>query len=350
MEFIGPLTYAVPCFLAFILLELTYSKSHDHEGHHDLYDWKDLAASFSVGFGSALLTPLVKLIGSIIIFGSVYELFNPYVEGVRTNIMGWQSFGYAWYIWLLCQLADDFTYYWFHRANHQVRFFWAAHIPHHSSDNYNLGTAVRNGWFTILYKPLFYMWIPAVGFAPEMAVVCLGIEALWQFQLHTVYMPKLGFLEKFMNTHTMHQAHHAQNVEYMDKNHGGFLNIFDKLFGTWIPLEDDIDVKYGVVHAPNSNNPFIILTHEYKDIWNDMKKSPNWWHKFMYCWGPPGWSHDGSTMTVKQLQAYVEAEKAKGTWKGQLEGDVLKAANSNRTQEQIDNLHQVTSRTVGTLS
>ncbi len=150
MEFIGPLTYAVPCFLAFILLELTYSKSHDHEGHHDLYDWKDLAASFSVGFGSALLTPLVKLIGSIIIFGSVYELFNPIVEGVRTNIMGWESFGYAWYVWLICQLADDFSYYWFHRANHQVRFFWAAHIPHHSSDNYNLGTAVRNGWFTIL--------------------------------------------------------------------------------------------------------------------------------------------------------------------------------------------------------
>lgn len=332
MELSNPLVYGVPCFLAFILLELTYSKTHDHHGHHELYEWKDLAASFTVGLGSSLLAPLVKLVGAAVIFTFIYNIFNPEVKGVRMNIMGYESFGYAWYTWLICQFLDDFCYYWFHRANHQVRFFWAAHIVHHSSDNFNLGTAVRNGWFTILYKPFFYMWLPAIGFPPEMVVICLGIEALWQFQLHSVYVPKLGFLEKFMNTHTMHQAHHAQNVEYMDKNHGGFLNIFDKMFGTWIALDDDVDVKYGVVHAPNSYNPLVILTHEYVDIWNDMKKSPNWYHKWMYCFGPPGWSHDGSTMTVKQLQAYVAAEKAKGTWTGQLEGDVLAAANGNRPE------------------
>ncbi|AOW19289.1 sterol desaturase family protein [Urechidicola croceus] len=307
MDFTNPLVYGVPCFLAFILLELVYSKSHDE--HHDLYDWKELGASLTMGIGSSILAPLIKTITVILLFNFIYEVFNPLVDGVRMNIMGWKSFGYAWYVWLLCQLADDFSYYWFHRQNHNVRLLWAAHIVHHSSDNFNLGTAVRNGWFTIIYKPLFYMWMPAIGFPVEMIVVCLGIEALWQFQLHTVYVPKLGFIEKFMNTHTMHQVHHAQNIEYMDKNHGGFLNIFDKMFGTWKELDEEIDIKYGVTHPPNSYNPLVILTHEFSDIWKDMKKSDKLKDKFMYVFGPPGWSHDGSTLTIKQVQDQLKKER-----------------------------------------
>ena len=304
MDFTNPLVYGVPLFLVFILLELLYSKQHKEQ--KDLYNWKDLTASLAMGIGSAILAPIAKTIAFILVFSITYEIFNPEVNGIRTNIMGWESFGYAWYVWILCQLADDFSYYWFHRQNHNVRFLWAAHIVHHSSDKFNLGTAVRNGWFTIFYKPFFYMWIPALGFPPEMLVVSLGIEALWQFQLHSVYVPKLGIIERVFNTHTMHQVHHAQNIEYMDKNHGGFLNIFDKLFGTWKELDETIDIKYGVTHAPKSYNPLVILTHEYKDIWNDMKKSKNWYHKFMYAFAPPGWSHDGSTLTIKQQQKLLK--------------------------------------------
>lgn len=300
MDFTNPLIYGVPCFLGLILVELTYSKSHDE--HKDLYEWKDLRSSFLMGLGSAILSPLAKTISAIVVFSFVYEIFNPEVNGVRTNIMGWESFDYAWYFWILCMLADDLAYYWFHRENHMVRLLWAAHIVHHSSDNFNLGTAIRNGWFTIFYKPLFYMWIPAVGFPVEMLVVCLGIEALWQFQLHCQFIPKMGFIEKFLNTHTMHQVHHASNLEYMDKNHGGILNIFDRMFGTWKELDENIEIKYGVTKPPNSYNPYVILTHEYSDIWKDMKKSPNLYHKFMYAFAPPGWSHDGSTKTTRQLR------------------------------------------------
>jgi sterol desaturase/sphingolipid hydroxylase (fatty acid hydroxylase superfamily) len=299
MNFTNPLVYGIPCFLGLILLELTYSKTHKQK---NLYEWKDLGSSLFMGVGSVVLAPLIKTISAIIIFNYLYELCNPMVDGIRTNILGWQSFGYSWPVWILCQFLDDFTYYWFHRQNHMVRFLWAAHIVHHSSDNFNLGTAVRNGWFTILYKPLFYMWLPAIGFPPEMVIVCLGIEALWQFQLHSTYIPKLGIIEKVFNTHTMHQVHHAKNLEYMDKNHGGFLNMFDKLFGTWKELDEDITIEYGVTKSPNSYNPLVILTHEYKDIWNDMKKSSNIYHKFMYAFGPPGWSHDGSTLTIKQMR------------------------------------------------
>ena len=141
-----------------------------------------------------------------------------------------------------------------------------------------------------------------MGFPPEMVLVCLGIEALWQFQLHSQYIPKLGPLEAIINSHTMHQVHHAQNIEYLDKNHGGILNIFDRMFGTWKPLDESVDIRYGVIHAPNSYNPIVILTHEYKDIWNDVKKAKKFSHALMYIFGPPGWSPDGSTLTVKQQQ------------------------------------------------
>ncbi|MEP3371612.1 sterol desaturase family protein [Maribacter dokdonensis] len=306
MDFTNPLVYGAPAFIAFILLELTYSKTH---GDDDLYDWKDFAASSAMGIGSAIIGPLLKVILLVVLFEWAYELFNPLVDGVRTNIMGYESFGYAWYVWLLCQLADDFTYYWFHRANHEIRILWAAHIVHHSSDNFNLGTAIRNGWFTLLYKPFFYVWMPIIGFPVEMVVVCLAIESFWQFQLHSQYVPKMGFIEKIFNTHTMHQVHHAQNVEYLDKNHGGFLNCFDKMFGTWKEYDEEIDVKFGVIHAPNSNNPIVILTHEFKDIWADVKKVKKFKHKLMYIFGPPGWSHDGSTMTVKQQQRLFKQQK-----------------------------------------
>lgn len=319
MDFTNPLIYGVPCFLGLILVELTYSKHHDND---ELYHWKDLGASLTMGMGSTLIAPLIKTVTVILLFNWIYDIFNPVVDGVRTNIFGWESFGYAWYVWILCQLADDFSYYWFHRQNHMVRFFWAAHIVHHSSENFNLGTAVRNGWFTIFYKPLFYVWIVAIGFPPEMLVVCLGIEALWQFQLHSQYVPKLGVIDKIFNTHTMHQVHHARNLEYMDKNHGGFLNIFDRMFGTFKELDEEIEIEYGVTKSPDSYNPLVILTHEYKDIWKDMKRSPKLKHKFIYAFGPPGWSHDRSTLTIKQMRQKLKEERIEQQKQRELELEV----------------------------
>ena len=306
MNFANPLVYAAPCFIALIILEITYSRSHNNK---NLYNWKDFGTSLTFGLATAVIDPLIKTVSLVMVFYYTYEFFNPIVDGVRMNIMGWESFSYAWYVWIICQILDDLTYYWFHRCNHTIRFLWAAHIVHHSSNHFNLGTAIRNGFFTVLYKPLFYMWLPAIGFPPAMIVVCLAIESLWQFQLHSKYVPKMGWVEKIFNTHTMHQVHHSRNIEYMDKNHGGFLNIFDKIFGTWKEYDEKIDIEFGVTHAPESHNIWVVLTHEYKDIWADMKKSKNWHHKFMYAFGPPGWSHDNSTQTVKVMQAQLEAAK-----------------------------------------
>lgn len=305
IDITNPLLYALPAFAALITTEIILSLKHERH----LYVWKDLAASTSIGIGAAILATGTKL-ASLAAFVGIYELFNPIVDGVRTNIMGYESLGFAWYIWLLCQFLDDHNYYWYHRLSHEVRVLWAAHMVHHSSENFNLGSGIRNGWVTLFYKPLFWLWLPAVGFHPMMVATCLGIQAIYQFHLHTQYIPRLGFLERFMNTATQHRVHHASNVEYLDKNHGGFLNIFDKLYGTFRDYDEQIKVKYGVLHPPNSYNPLVIVAHEYRHIWNDVRKARNIKEAFMYIFGPPGWSPDGSTLTVKEMQRQAQVSEA----------------------------------------
>ena len=302
---IHPLTWAAPALIVLLLSELLYSKV---KGHRKLYYWKDFLASSLMGLGALVLSPLVKLFVSAVLFYIAYDLFNPLENGVRTNVFGYQSFGWAWYIWIICQILDDLSHYWLHRFNHTVRFMWAAHVVHHSSEHYNYGTALRLSWIAMIYKPLFYVWLPIIGFHPEMVVVCLGIESVWQFLLHTSYCPKLNFFERFFITPKQHEVHHATNAQYLDKNHGAILNIWDKLFGTWQDYDDTVSIEYGVIHPPRSYNPLIIATHEYKAIWNDLKSSNNLYEAFMYVFGPPGWSAKGKTLTVKQLQKKLNNE------------------------------------------
>jgi len=297
--------YGVMAFVILIGVEIALSLKYDPE----LYQWKDFGASVSMGAGSIVVAIFAKVMAFALFIG-VYNVFNREIEGIRMNIFGWQSFSMAWYVFLICQVLDDFNYYWHHRLSHTVRCLWAAHIVHHSSDNFNLGSGIRNGWITLLYKPLFWMWLPAIGFNPIVVMTCLSIQSLWQFQLHTKFMPYLGFFEKFMNTHKQHQVHHAQNIEYMDKNHGGYLNLFDRIFGTHEILNDrNIEVKFGVVHPPSSYNPLVILTHEYKDIWKDVKSTANFNHKLMYIFGPPGWMPGDPSQTVRNMQKAIKEQK-----------------------------------------
>jgi hypothetical protein len=130
----------------------------------------------------------------------------------------------------------------------------------------------------------------------------MAIETIYQFQLHTKFVPRLGVLEYLFVTHTQHQVHHSRNIEYLDKNHGGILSIFDRLFGTFRELGDQNNIEYGVLHPPNSYNPLVVVTHEFKDIWLDVKKANSIQSAFMYVFGPPGWSHDNSRKTTRQLQ------------------------------------------------
>ncbi len=293
MEITNPLLYAVPFFVFLIIVEIVLSLKHDKQ----IYYWNDLFASVSMGAGAALLATVTKL-ASVGAFFLLFEVFKP----VRLELLGYESLGWAWYIWILCQLLDDHNYYWYHRLSHTVRVLWAAHVVHHSSEYFNLGSGIRNGWFTLFYKPAFWLWMPIVGFEPVMIATCLGIQAIYQFHLHTKSIPHLGFLEKFMNTPRQHQVHHSCNYEYLDKNHGGFLNIFDRIYGSYLDLNEKIDPQFGVLKPPMSFNPLVIVSHEFGNIWKDVRKARKWKDRLMYVFGPPGWSPDGSTLTARQIQ------------------------------------------------
>lgn len=295
----NPLVWSAPVLLALLIVELVYSKI---KGHTNLYKIKDFLASSTMGICSMLVNTLVKLTYSGLIFYLVYDAFNPTFNGMRINILGYNSFGWVWYIWLICLVLNDFSHYWVHRLNHTVRFMWAAHIVHHSSERYNYGTSIRLDWVSALYRPLFFIWIPAIGFHPEMVISCIGIQVIWQFMLHTSYCPKLGFLEYIFITPKQHQVHHAVNEPYLDKNHGAIFNIFDRLFGSWKEYDDLIDIQYGVTNPPNSFNPIIIATHEYDALLKDIKRSKNLKEAVMYFFGPPGWNPNQESLTVKQMQ------------------------------------------------
>lgn len=293
----NPLVYGVPVFVTLIGIELYLSIKHERH----LYEWKDLGASVSVGIGASILAVFTKAAAIAMLF-FFFELFKP----LRVSLFGYEHFGWTWYVWIICQFADDFSYYWYHRMSHEVRVLWAAHLVHHSSENFNLGSGIRNGWFTLMYKPTFWIWMAVIGFHPFMIATCLGIQAIYQFHLHTKSVPNLGFLEKFMNTPTQHQVHHSKNYEYLDKNHGGFLNIFDRMFGTYLDLDKNIEANFGILTPPNSFNPLVIVTFEYSNIWKDVKSANTFKDKFMYIFGPPGWSPEGNSMTVKGIQAQLK--------------------------------------------
>jgi sterol desaturase/sphingolipid hydroxylase (fatty acid hydroxylase superfamily) len=299
MDVTNPLLYAVPFFVFFIVLEIAISVKHDKQ----LYYWNDFFASVSMGLGATILASFSKVF-YLTVYYFLFEVFKP----LRIELLGFESFGWAWYVWVICQLLDDHNYYWYHRLSHTVRVLWAAHVVHHSSEYFNLGSGIRNGWFTIVYKELFWLWMPILGFEPIMVATCLGIQAVWQFNLHTKSIPKMGFLEKFMNTPRQHRVHHACNYEYLDKNHGGFLNLFDRLYGSYLDLDEHTETKYGVLKPPMSYNPLVIVSHEFSNIWEDVKRAKSFKEGFMYIFGPPGWSADGSSKTAKQLQQEMKME------------------------------------------
>lgn len=292
------LKYVYPFILACIVVEFL---THRHE-----YNLKDSAASLGVAAGATLINVFSKVV-VLGIFFLVSDLFEP----VRMSLFGYDTFGFAWYVWALALLGDDFSFYWHHRFSHSIRLLWAAHIAHHSSRQFNFSMGLRNGWFITFYKEIFWLWLPIIGFEPLMVSACLIISATYQFFLHTKTVGDLGALGKVFNNPWVHQVHHSCNVEYLDKNHGGILMIWDRIFGTWAPRKKHVTPKFGVIHDPNSFNPIIINTHEFRDIFRDMRKVKKLKHKLMYMFGPPGWSHDGSSLTTKQWQRVESSEHVK---------------------------------------
>ena len=302
MEFVYFIPYFVPLAVVFIGIEIYISVKHNEH----LYEWKDSRASALVGIGAVVLQIFTKA-ATLAVFGIIYKLFQP----LRLEL-GYNDLGWAWWVWALAILSDDFSFYWHHRLSHTVRILWAAHIVHHSSSYFNLGTAFRNGWVIFFYKPIFWLWMPAIGFHPVIVLTAMAVNSLYQFWLHTKKIPSLGKIEKVFNTPYLHQIHHSQNPEYLDKNHSGIFIIWDRIFGTYHPGYTKEEKVFGVTTPPGSYNAIKIVTHEFENIWRDVKSAPRFSEKLKYIFSPPGWSHDGSTLTVKQMNKRKKYKKVRG--------------------------------------
>jgi sterol desaturase/sphingolipid hydroxylase (fatty acid hydroxylase superfamily) len=261
--------YAVPGFLLLVILEA----AADAIMRRDLYEIKDTAASLTMGVGSLLVNLAAKAAQF-----SVFTLLH------RFAIF---HIGYQWWAWALVFVADDFTYYWYHRASHESRFFWASHVVHHSSQRYNLSTALRQTWTGNFVGFVFWLWMPIVGFPPAMIISIGAISLLYQFWIHTELVRSMGKFEMVFNTPSHHRVHHASNAKYIDRNHGGTLIIWDKLFGTFEP-EDLADApRFGLTKNIHTYNPFRIAFHEWADLWSDVWNAPGWLNKLLLAFGNP---------------------------------------------------------------
>ncbi|MGE0424198.1 MAG: sterol desaturase family protein [Reyranellaceae bacterium] len=207
---------------------------------------------------------------------------------------------------VLLFLGQEFCYYWFHRASHRVRWFWATHAVHHSPEQLNLAGSYRFGLTGRLSgTALFYVPLIWLGFPPAAVFLTLSLNLLYQYWLHTTWIPKLGWLEYVFNTPSHHRVHHASNPEYLDANYGGVLIIFDRLFGTFIEERADLPCRYGLVKPLKSYNPIWIAFHDWVAMARDVWQAPTWRARVMHMFGPPGWRADGSGATTENLRRHL---------------------------------------------
>ena len=207
-------------------------------------------------------------------------------------------------------LGQEFCYYWFHRAAHRVRWFWATHAVHHSPNEFNLGIAYRFGWTGRLAgNSVFFVPMIWLGFAPQAVFATLALNLLYQFWLHTEWVPKLGWLEHVLNTPSHHRVHHAANAEYIDRNYGGVLIVFDRLFGTFAAECDDLPCRYGLTKPLLSHNPIRIAFHEWLNIAGDLRRARSWREAIGYLFGPPGWRPDRPDVTIQDGPVQAEMSR-----------------------------------------
>ncbi len=269
---------AIPGFIGLLLLEAVL----DAIMRRDLYQFKDTAASLTMGTGNVILGLVSKTM--------VFAIFTVVHRFAIFKI------GYQWWAWVLLFFAEDFTYYVFHRTSHECRLFWASHVIHHSSQRYNLGTALRQTWTGSFMSFVFWLWLPLIGFEPVMVLTMQAISLLYQFWIHTELIRSMGPLEWVFNTPSHHRVHHGSNQRYLDRNHAGILIIWDRMFGTYVP-EQEAPV-YGLTKNINSYNPLRIAFHEWIDIWNDVRRAPSLRLKLRYVLGRPGWKEEQQAAKV----------------------------------------------------
>ena len=285
MEFPDMVHLAIPIFLALLVLEVVLWKVLNKGD----YETRDTAASLAMGLGNSVI--------GVTMVAAIYGAFAAVHEYALFDI------GYQWWAFVLCFLGEDLAYYVYHRVSHERRWFWASHVVHHSSQHYNLSTALRQSW-THPMSMGFLFWLPlmAIGFQPEMVLFYHGTNLIYQFWFHTELIDRLGPLEWVFNTPSHHRVHHASNPRYLDSNYGGTLIIWDRMFGTFVE-EDKADApRYGIISNLATFNPLRIAMAEWGSMIRDVHGAKSIGEAFKYMFKAPGWSPDGSHRTTRGIK------------------------------------------------
>lgn len=282
------LYYAIPGFVLLLSLEAWFSY---RENRH-LYETKDTFTSLGLGIGNVA----VGLVTKAAIFGLFSFLYQYRIIELDYRV---------WWYWVLLFFADDFSYYWFHRTSHGVNWFWASHVVHHSSQHYNLAAALRQTWTgNATGAFMFWAWMPLAGFHPVWILYMQQVSLIYQFWIHTETIHRLPRpLEYVLNTPSHHRVHHGSDLEYLDKNHGGVLIIWDRLFGTF--QREGHRPTYGLTRNIESFNPLVVAFKTWEELVKKAFATRSLKTGLQYFIKPPGWSHDGSSKTVDQMRQTV---------------------------------------------
>ena len=289
-----PVTLATPFFILSIILEIVLARMGKADAR---YEAKDTATSLSMG----LISTLSGLLTAGVVFAATLWVYQHRLFTIPMT---------AIWAWVAVFLLEDLTYYWFHRISHERRVWWAAHVNHHSSQHYNLSTALRQTW-TGGVAGTWALWLPLawLGFPPAMIAIQKGISLVYQYWIHTEAIKKLPrWFEAVFNTPSHHRVHHARNAVYLDKNYAGILIVWDRLFGTFQPELASQPCRYGLVKNMATFNLLRVAFHEWVGIAQDVARHPR--HALGYIFGPPGWSHDGSRETSTMIKARELGEPA----------------------------------------
>lgn len=266
--------YAIPVFVVCMILEalaVRFLRDDDKLG----YETRDTATSLTLGMGNVLINIGWKLV-VVAAYAGAYLLAPVHLPADNPLT------------WIALFVVEDFVYYWYHRTHHEIRLFWASHVMHHSSERYNLSTALRQTWTPFSALP-FWAVLGFLGFAPWMILLQQSISLLYQFFLHTERIGKLwGPIEFIMNTPSHHRVHHGSNAQYLDRNYGGILIVWDRIFGTF--EAEDERVRYGLTTNIGTFNPLRVAAHEYVAIWRDLRAAGNWSARMGHLFRRPGWS------------------------------------------------------------
>jgi sterol desaturase/sphingolipid hydroxylase (fatty acid hydroxylase superfamily) len=280
---------AIPFFIAAMLIELLVIRRWGKRGD---FETRDTLASLLLGTGNVVSGLLLGFVSfGVLLWAWDYRFFD---------------FGTSWWAIALCFLLDDLRYYWYHRIAHRSRWVWAEHVIHHSSQHYNLSTALRQSW-TGTFTGMFLLRVPLVliGFHPVIILFVGGLNLLYQFWIHTETIGRLWRpIEFIFNTPSHHRVHHATNPRYLDANYAGTLIIWDRMFGTFVQELDEDRPRYGIVRNVGTFNPFRLAFHEWVDMLKDAAAPGLTARQRMgYLFAPPGWSHDGSRQGSEALKA-----------------------------------------------